>query len=48
MEFLGILMLSKALRNDPATHKLGCLADTLGLEGKMRLYLIMIVKLKKE
>ncbi len=48
MECLRIFMLCKALRNDLARHKIGWLADTFGLEGKMKLCLIIIVELKKE
>jgi hypothetical protein len=48
MECLSIPVLSKAPQNDLARSKQGCLADTLGLEGKMKLYLSMIIVLKKE
>jgi hypothetical protein len=43
MECLSILMLSKGLGNDLARYKHACLANALGLEGKMTLCLIMVL-----
>ncbi len=48
MECLSIPVLSKALQNDLARSDQGCLADTIGCEGKMKWFLSMIIDLNKE